>query len=66
MITITPNSLAPLKHAWREGISVGAAHELLRADLQQHLRMLRKEIGYRTIRFFASRKFLTMPSILNR
>lgn len=54
MITITKNTVAPLRHSWREGISVGAAHELLRADLQQHLRMLQKEIGYRTIRFHAS------------
>ncbi len=46
--------LPPLHHAWRGGISVGRAFELLRADLQDHLRLLQREIGYRHIRFHAS------------
>jgi len=46
--------LPPLRHAWRDCICIGRAYELLRADLQEHLRYLQREIGYRRIRFHAS------------
>jgi xylan 1,4-beta-xylosidase len=54
MIHLPGTTTAPLKHAWKEGLSVGAAHELLREDLRQHLRLLQREIGYRHLRFHAS------------
>ncbi|MEX0331409.1 MAG: hypothetical protein AB3N64_08310 [Puniceicoccaceae bacterium] len=44
----------PLKHPWSKCITVGRGYELLRADLQEHLRFLQKEFGYRHIRFHAS------------
>lgn len=44
----------PLRHPWRRCITVGRGYELLRADLQEHLRFLRREFGYRHIRFHAS------------
>ena len=47
-------SLPPLKHPWSRCITVGRAYELLRADLQEHLRELRRDFGYRHIRFHAS------------
>ena len=46
--------LAPLRHPWSKCITVGRAYELLRADLQEHLRFLQKEFGFRHIRFHAS------------
>lgn len=47
-------TLPPLKHAWKGCICQGTATEILRADVQQHLRFLQKEIGYRAIRFHAT------------
>lgn len=47
--------LPPLKHAWKGCICQGTATEILRADVQQHLRFLQREIGYRAIRFHATR-----------
>jgi xylan 1,4-beta-xylosidase len=47
-------TLPPLKHAWKGCICQGTASEILRADVQQHLRYLQKEIGYRSIRFHAT------------
>lgn len=46
--------LSPLLHPWSKCITVGRGYELLRADLQEHLRMLQREIGYTHIRFHAS------------
>ncbi len=46
--------LPPLKHPWSQAITVGRGYELLRADLQEHLRFLQKEFGYRHIRFHGS------------
>jgi xylan 1,4-beta-xylosidase len=40
-----------LTGAWREGIAVGRAYELLRADVQQHLATLQSQIGFRYCRF---------------
>lgn len=42
-----------MKHAWKKCIAVGRGYDLLRADLQEHLRFLQKEIGYEMIRFHA-------------
>lgn len=44
----------PLRHPWSKCISVGRAYELLRADLQDHLRFLKRELGFTHIRFHAS------------
>ncbi|MFP4551371.1 MAG: GH39 family glycosyl hydrolase [Spirochaetales bacterium] len=44
----------PLRHPWSKCITVGRAYELLRADLQQHLRFLKKELDFTYIRFHAS------------
>ncbi len=56
--TISPSvataSLPPLKHAWKGCICQGTASEILRADVQEHLRFLQKELGYRAIRFHAT------------
>lgn len=54
-LVINPKKkLPPLAHPWSRCITVGRAYELLRADLQEHLRFLQKEIGYQHIRFHAS------------
>lgn len=56
-MTLEPSlsaELAPLTHPWSRCITVGRACELLRSDLQDHLRFLQKEFGYRHIRFHAS------------
>lgn len=45
--------LPPLKHAWKGCICQGTASEILRADVQQHLRFLQKTLGYEAIRFHA-------------
>jgi len=50
----TAATLPPLKHAWKECICQGTATEILRADVQAHLRFLQQEIGYRAIRFHAT------------
>lgn len=44
---------AALRRPWKNGIAVGRAADLLRADLQRHLRWLQGEIGFRTCRFHA-------------
>lgn len=52
---ISPEPTLPaLQHPWSQCITVGRAYELLRADLQEHLLKLKKEFGYRFIRFHAS------------
>ncbi|MDW8307857.1 MAG: hypothetical protein RMK20_00635 [Verrucomicrobiales bacterium] len=43
----------PLRRPWKNGIAVGRAHDLLRADLCEHLRWLQQEIGFRACRFHA-------------
>ncbi|MEX1117188.1 MAG: hypothetical protein WEB60_00195 [Terrimicrobiaceae bacterium] len=43
----------PLKRPWKNGIAVGRAYDLTRADLLEHLRWLQREIGFRTCRFHA-------------
>jgi len=56
-VLLQPSSsadLPPLNHPWTRCITVGRGYELLRADLQEHLRFLQKEFGYRYIRFHAS------------
>jgi xylan 1,4-beta-xylosidase len=54
-IRINPaRKLPPLRHPWSHCITVGRGYELLRADLQAHLRFLQQEFGYRHIRFHAS------------
>ncbi|MCC5847649.1 MAG: hypothetical protein JJU29_06085 [Verrucomicrobia bacterium] len=47
-------TLPPLTHAWKGCICQGTATEILRADVQDHLRFLQKELGYKAIRFHAS------------
>lgn len=42
---------APLRKPWKNTIATGHAHLLLRADLQQHLAILQRAIGYRYCRF---------------
>lgn len=54
-IEITLDTLVePLKHPWSKCITVGRAYELLRSDLRGHLMRLKKEFGYRFIRFHGS------------
>lgn len=43
--------LPPLRHIWREGICMGRAFELLRADGQAHLAEVQRAMGYRYCRF---------------
>ncbi len=47
----TDSHLPPLRHPWKRGVAVGRAFELLRADSQQHLALVRKEIGFEYCRF---------------
>ena len=42
-----------LKHPWKQIITMGRAHDLLRHDVMQHLAYLQREIGYRYCRFHA-------------
>lgn len=44
----------PLRQPWRRLITVGRAHDLLRADLVGHLRFLQRTIGYDYCRFHAT------------
>lgn len=44
-------SLPSLKHPWRKGVALGRAYELLRADTQQHLAFVVKELGFEYCRF---------------
>lgn len=54
MLQITSHSDgAPLRKPWKRGIAVGRAYDLLRADLQEHLRFLQRTIGYDWCRFHA-------------
>jgi xylan 1,4-beta-xylosidase len=54
MIHIDPTRQSPpLRRPWKNGIAVGRAYDLTRADLLEHLRWLQKEIGFRTCRFHA-------------
>lgn len=43
----------PLRRPWKNGIAVGRAYDLTRADVQAHLAWLQREIGFRTCRFHA-------------
>ncbi|MEM1211575.1 MAG: hypothetical protein AAGI68_04685 [Planctomycetota bacterium] len=47
-------TLPPLKHAWKQCACIGMALEVLRDDMQEQLRRVQREIGYRHIRFHAS------------
>ncbi len=53
MITIERTPGAPFLQPWRNAIAVGRAFDLMRADLQSHLRLLQREIGFRFCRFHA-------------
>lgn len=54
MITIFTDKLsAPLRRPWKNGIAVGRAYDLTRADLLEHLRWLQREVGFRACRFHA-------------
>lgn len=44
---------SPLRRPWKNGIAVGRAYDLTRADVLDHLRWLQREIGFRTCRFHA-------------
>ena len=44
---------APLSRPWKNGIAVGRAYDLTRADVLDHLRWLQREVGFRTCRFHA-------------
>lgn len=44
---------APLRRPWKNGIAVGRAYDLTRADLLAHFGWLQREIGFRTCRFHA-------------
>jgi xylan 1,4-beta-xylosidase len=52
MIKIVPDPNGkPLGEAWRYGLAVGRAYELLRADVQAHVREIQEQIGFRHCRF---------------
>ncbi len=53
MITIDRTPGAPFLQPWRNAIAVGRAFDLTRADLLDHLRLLQREVGFRTCRFHA-------------
>jgi len=54
MIHIDSNHrLAPLRRPWKNGIAVGRAYDLTRADVLDHLSWLQREVGFRTCRFHA-------------
>ncbi len=52
MITINSSPLGePLRRPWKNGIAIGRANDLVRADHIDHLRWLQREIGFRSCRF---------------
>ncbi|MCU0772710.1 MAG: hypothetical protein MUE94_13220 [Verrucomicrobia bacterium] len=52
MINLSPKpSFPPLRRPWKNGIAVGRAFDLTRADLLEHLGWLQREIGFRSCRF---------------
>ncbi|MFZ4507607.1 MAG: GH39 family glycosyl hydrolase [Fimbriimonas sp.] len=51
MIRIGDVRSQPLKHPWREGIAMGRAFELMRADAQAHLTLVQRTMKYRYCRF---------------
>jgi xylan 1,4-beta-xylosidase len=52
LITLTDAPpTAPLRKPWKNTIATGHAHLLLREDLQSHLAILQRAIGYRYCRF---------------
>lgn len=54
MLAFRPASPARrLRMPWKRLLTVGRAFELLRADLLEHLRLLRREIGFEYLRFHA-------------
>lgn len=53
MLTVSDQTLPPLRHPWRNAIAVGRAYDLLRADLQAHLRGLQGRMHWRSCRFHA-------------
>jgi len=54
MITLSPEqSSTELRRPWKNGIAVGRAFDLTRADLIEHLSWLQREVGFRTCRFHA-------------
>ncbi|HRK22621.1 MAG TPA: hypothetical protein PLX06_12470, partial [Fimbriimonadaceae bacterium] len=50
-LTVTHRSLPNLHRPWRKGVAVGRAYELLRADVQEHLALCRRKIGFEYCRF---------------
>ena len=54
MLTVTTQTIAPKLHMpWKNAIAVGRAYEILRQDVQDHLALLQREIGFRYCRFHA-------------
>src|ERR1035437_10302996 len=52
IITVTSGgSSVPLRKPWKTAIATGYAPLLLREDLQSHLAILQRDIGYRYCRF---------------
>ena len=52
MIRIAPDPQgAPLRAPWKQGIAMGRAYELLRADAQEHLRFVQRALGFQWCRF---------------
>lgn len=41
----------PLRHTWRTFVGVGRASDLLKAEIQEMLRELQKNVGFRYVRF---------------
>lgn len=53
MITIGDSTSTRFRMPWRNAITVGRAFDLVRADLQAHLRLLQEAFAYRYCRFHA-------------
>ncbi len=50
-MVVTGESLGAMKRPSQFGVAVGRAYELLRADVQAHVRLCRERIGFRYCRF---------------
>ena len=46
-----PTSLPEIRHFWSQVVGAGRANEGLRADWQQHLKIVARECGFRYVRF---------------
>ncbi|MGB4661669.1 MAG: helix-turn-helix domain-containing protein, partial [Mobilitalea sp.] len=51
-MVLDTNNAQEFKHFWNKMINVGRAGDLLRSDMQEHILILKEEIGFQYVRFW--------------